>query len=350
MRKNWSPSNSRTDICDGISLVHLAKDLLGFLGDPDLIPEKVTAPVPMRKDNIPQEVKINPLVRMVVNCIKKKWQQEKMVFDQEDYRALHKAYWQHYDHRMFSLELTEEETDRLVACCREEGVTVNSALVAAVSAAQARHLSDDRQHPSIAVAGNLRERMVPPVGNELGFFAGAVSVSHEYNLKVDFWENTRLIHSKLQNLFTNKKLFAEPLMWSHLDPTYLEAINFKQLSRLVEGETDRAAKLQSFAQQEDVVSSILKRNKMDSLDKIFTGAAVTNLTRMDFPRRYGDLELDRLILKPGGAFPLATFNFILGAVTCSGKLSLVIEYAEQGVDTETMSAVKEHILELLRSA
>ena len=89
---------------------------------------------------------------------------------------------------------------------------------------------------------------------------------------------------------------------------------------------------------------------MDSLDKVFTGAAVTNLTRMGFPRKYGELELDRLILKPGGAFPLATFNFIVGAVTCSGKLSLVIEHAEQGVDTETMTAVKDQLLELLRGA
>lgn len=30
---------------------------------------------------------------------------------------------------------------------------------------------------------------------------------------------------------------------------------------------------------------------------------VTNLTRMDFPRKYGELELDRLIMNPGGAIP-----------------------------------------------
>ncbi len=40
------------------------------------------------------------------------------------------------------------------------------------------------------------------------------------------------------------------------------------------------------------------------LDPIFKGTAVTNLTSLDFPKTYGSLELDRLIMPPGGAFPL----------------------------------------------
>ena len=78
---------------------------------------------------------------------------------------------------------------------------------------------------------------------------------------------------------------------------------------------------------------------MDSLDRIVMGTAVTNLARMDFPRRYGTLELDRLIMHPGGAFPLVNVNLVLGAVTCSGKLSLVLEYAEEAVDSSTMEKI-----------
>jgi hypothetical protein len=40
--------------------------------------------------------------------------------------------------------------------------------------------------------------------------------------------------------------------------------------------------------------------------RVFMGTAVPDLIRMDFPRKYGALELDRLIMKPGGGFPLAT--------------------------------------------
>ena len=86
---------------------------------------------------------------------------------------------------------------------------------------------------------------------------------------------------------------------------------------------------------------------MDSLDKVFMGTAVTNLTRSDFPRKYGDLELDRLIMKPGGGFPLVTVNLVLGAVTTAGKLSLVIEYVEDNIDIGTMEKIKEEAMESL---
>ena len=52
-------------------------------------------------------------------------------------------------------------------------------------------------------------------------------------------------------------------------------------------------------------------------------------------------------MHPGGAFPLVNVNLVLGAVTCSGKLSLVLEYAEQAVDTETMEQIKDKAMAFL---
>jgi len=77
------------------------------------------------------------------------------------------------------------------------------------------------------------------------------------------------------------------------------------------------------------------------------GTAVTNLTRLDFPRQYGSFELDRLIMNPGGAYPLSFVNLVLGAVTCSGKLSLVLEFAEETMDTRTMEKIKDKAMEFL---
>jgi hypothetical protein len=77
------------------------------------------------------------------------------------------------------------------------------------------------------------------------------------------------------------------------------------------------------------------------------GTAVTNLTRLDFPRTYGKLELDRVIMNPGGAFPLADVNVVMGAVTCAGKLSVVVEYAEETIDTRTIENIKDTAMEFL---
>ena len=86
---------------------------------------------------------------------------------------------------------------------------------------------------------------------------------------------------------------------------------------------------------------------MDSLDRKIMGTAVTNLTNLDFPNHYGALALDRLIMVPGGAFPLTNINLLIGAVTCAGKLSLVVEFAEGAVDTRTMIQIKEKALDSL---
>ncbi len=59
------------------------------------------------------------------------------------------------------------------------------------------------------------------------------------------------------------------------------------------------------------------------------------------------MELDRLIMHPGGAFPLVNVNLVLWAVTCAGKLSLVVEYAKETVDTDTITKVKDIALEFL---
>jgi hypothetical protein len=40
-------------------------------------------------------------------------------------------------------------------------------------------------------------------------------------------------------------------------------------------------------------------------------------------------------------------NLVVGAVTCSGKLSLVVEYAEEAIDSSTIEKIKDKAMELL---
>lgn len=114
-------------------------------------------------------------------------------------------------------------------------------------------------------------------------------------------------------------------MWCYLDPTILHSLNFKMLGGLVPNQFSRYEKLSNFHKRKDVVSSLLQRKNMDSLENTIMGTAVTNLTRLAFPRQYGELQPERLLMNPGRAFPLGMVNLVPGAVTCSGKLSLVVE-------------------------
>ena len=326
-------------LCDGLSLAYLARDLMVHLGDPSRPVQVLPDPVPISRDNLPEDVSLSGIVRFLIQRINKKWEPEKIGFDQCDYRDLNEAYWANYSHRMLSVELSEAQTSALVERCRAEQVTVNSALTAAFVGAQCLVQGDKAYHSSIGVAASLRDRLPKPAGEDMGFYAGVVMLKYRYNSRKGFWDNARRLHQKVRPLFTNKNLFQDPLTWCYLDPSILEALNFKRLGGLVAPDAARVDKLNAFSKRDDVVLSLLKRERMDSLDRIVMGTAVTNLARMDFPRRYGTLELDRLIMHPGGAFPLVNVNLVLGAVTCSGKLSLVLEYAQEAVDSSTMEKI-----------
>jgi len=330
-----------------MSLAYLARDLMVHLGDPDRKVAVLPGPVPIDRDNIPADVSLNAIARFFIGRINERWEKEKIFFDQEDYRDLNQAYWMNYKHQMLSIELSEAQTLALVERCRKEDVTVNTALATAFAGAQYIFQGDESYDPNIGVAGSLRDRLPKPAGEAMGFYAGVVTLPFKYDRRRGFWENARRFHRKVKPLYTNKSLFTEPLTWSYLAPGILESFSFKMVGGLVPPHFTRYAKINAFSKRDDVVSSILKREKMDSLDRIIMGTAVTNLTRLDFPKEYGPLELDRLIMNPGGAFPLANVNLVLGAVTCAGKLSLVVEYAEETVDTGTVERIRDKAVEFL---
>ncbi len=334
-------------ICDGLSLAYLARDLMVHLGDPTRKVEVLLDPVPIDRDNLPEDVSLNPIVRFFINRINRKWEEDKTFFDQEDYENLNEAYWSNFEHKILSVELSEAQTSALVERCRKNGVTVNTALTAAFVGAQHVVQGDRSYHPIIGVGVNVRDRLRKPPGESMGFYAGVVMPKHKYDGRISFWENAQRLHKQLKPMYTNKNLFSDFVSWCYLEPAILEAVNFKKLGGLVAPRQSRCQRLSAFGKRDDVVLAILKRDKRESLDRLIMGTAVTNLGRLDFPTEYGPLELDRLIMQPGGAFPLVNVNLVLGAVTCSGKLSLVVEYAEQAVDTETMGKVKDKAMEFL---
>ena len=334
-------------ICDGISLAYLARDLMLYLGDPVREVEVLPAPPAITLDNLPSDVSQSSLVKFIINRMNRKWAEENVFFDQEDYRILTGAYWDSFHHELFAIELSEEETSALVARCKKENVTVNSALTAAFCCAQSFVEGEQSYHETIVVAANLRDRIPNLAGEGMGFYAGSVDLKFKYNHKRSFWENARKLHKNIQSKLTNKILFGDIHNWLYLDPTIFEAMNFKKLGGLVPPDSIRYEKLTAFSKKEDIVCRLLRRDNLESLEKKVWGTVVTNLGRLDFPKTYGALELDRLIMQPGGGIPLANVNLVLGAVTCSGKLSLVVEYAEEAVDKQTMEQIKDRAMECL---
>jgi NRPS condensation-like uncharacterized protein len=334
-------------ICDGMSLAYLARDLMVHLGDPTAKIQTLPAPEPISLTNLPSEVAPSGLIKYFINKIRQKWTDEIIHFDQQDYAALTEAYWENFSHEILTIEFSEMETTALVKRCRQEKVTVNTALITAFSGAQNVVMDQKPHHAKTVSAVSLRDRLPNSPGERMGYYALGMEVKYKYNSKKNFWENARSYHKKITANTSNKKVFGDLPSFLEMDSNIYEALSFKKLGTLVKPDSPSYKKLYNFGKREDVVVRLLQRAKMETLDAKLFGPAITNLGRLDFPITYGALELDRLIMQPGGAFPLVHVDMVLGVATCAGKLSLVIEYAEEAVDTVTMKKIKEKALAFL---
>jgi hypothetical protein len=219
------------------------------LGDPAHKVEALPAPPPITLDNLPDDVSQSWLAKFLINRMNQKWDEARVYFDHEDYKVLTQAYWDNYNHAILAIELSEAETSALVARCRKENVTVNSALTVAFVGAQRCVQGEKPYHRKIVVAASLRERIPDPPGEGVGMYAGGVELTFKYNPKRSFWHNAHKFHQKIQPKLMNKRLFSDLLNWLYLDPTLLEAINFKKLGGLVPPDSAQYEKLTSFSKR-----------------------------------------------------------------------------------------------------
>lgn len=198
-------------LCDGMSLAYLARDLMVQLGDPAREVEVLPDPIPIEVNNMPAEVSVNAVEKFFINRINKKWDADKIYFDQEDYENLNAAYWGNFTHQIISVELSESQTTALVQRCRKEEVTVNSALAAAFAGAQRIVQGEQPFHTNIGVAADLRDRMKKPSGEVMGFYAGLANLKYKYETSRSFWGNVRRFHQNVSPLYTNKILLKDLL-------------------------------------------------------------------------------------------------------------------------------------------
>jgi NRPS condensation-like uncharacterized protein len=168
-------------ICDGMSLAYLARDLMVHLGDPAVEAQVMAAPEPITLQNIPSEVAPSGLIKYFINKIKQNWADEYVNFDQADYEALNKAYWENFQHEILTIELSEAQTTALVKRCRQEHVTVNTALITAFSGAQNAVMDPQPHHAKTVSAVSLRERLPHPPGEGIGYYALGLEVKYQYN-------------------------------------------------------------------------------------------------------------------------------------------------------------------------
>lgn len=332
-------------ICDGLSLAYLGRDMLENIGTSDKSALEVVNPIPAGSDNLPEKLKVGGFIRSILDKMNRKFIADREFFDFADYKQLHSAYWKNFSHQMVSQTLSEEETGSIIKSCKANSVSVNSAMATAVCGARQQVLGINGVPEKHSIAVSIRDRLSIHPGQGMGFFAGSIDTRFTYREKSDFWKNALRYHKIIQSSMSDKNVFKNILNWSCLEQGIMESLNYKILGHL----TEIDSKTNLYSKKDDLVASLVRREKMDNIDNMLMATAVTNLGNLKFDRTYGNLELDSVVMNPGGAFPLSMVQLVVAASTVSGKLSILFEYEKNRMTEKQARSIMELTLKSLRS-
>jgi hypothetical protein len=170
-------------IADGLSMLFLLRDLLFFMenpGAPVAVLDAPASPDDILPARVRRRIPTTPVPFWVTYWLARTY--VKLRFGGAPAPVKGRA--QH--HR--SWDLTPEQTSRLRARCRREGVSVQSAICAAFLPA----------FPTVHTPVSLRSLLGRPVGESFGLYVGAAQVTMRYDERRGLWDNARRFHRRLR--------------------------------------------------------------------------------------------------------------------------------------------------------
>ncbi len=345
-------SSSVSEICvcihhlisDGMSLVFVLNELLQHLDNPDRETTPQIVSPPATPEIYPEGTSVGRLAKTYLKRINKKWQKEKIIFDQQDRLDLWEGFWKEYDFKLSTVELTKEQTSALIEKCREENVTVNSTLLIVLYHARELAWEKMNREATIASAVNTRNLLKADLENAVGLYAGGVTMKYRYDEKISFWENVRKFHKVMAKALKNADVYSIVMQQGLIDPTLMDAMLFYILGKFVQPHQSRYQKIAEFiGRKEGLVPKFMKSYGKNLSDQI-----ITNLGRINIPDTVRGFQVERAFFNPGAGFKAVA---PLGVVTAGGALTINLNYFEQNYSTEKMnklaSKAEEIILGLL---
>lgn len=335
-------------IGDGMALANLFRDILVCYADPDRELE-VRYP-PIIDDYLPLDsgFSIKKMVgRYFANKCNKRWRENPYSFSQEDMEAMHSTFFEKYRNKFLILHLDQNGTSDLLLRCRENEVTITSAVTTACIAAHDEVMGPfPKKRSNVSIAFDLRRRLTLPNEDIFCHFASGFQVPFRYQQKKPFWINVRKIHVRINKRL--KRVDTEAIrFFNRFDRTLIDALfNYGFQIPFLPEAFNRTENLASFMKDEkNVARTIGKKISVN-----ISGTTSTNLGRLDYPVAYGNLTLGGFYFIPsigGDMLPL-----LLGGVGFDGTVTFTLNYAERidgtGITTtEKMTMIQKRALEIL---
>jgi NRPS condensation-like uncharacterized protein len=310
-----------------MSLGYLLRDILTLVASPEQNIGEALIPPAVDSANVPTPPKSNWLMRLILNTINRKWTSKEIRFSEEDMKRMHDEFWRvNETPQVTAWSLGNDVTSRLVQKCRDEKITVNSALWTAFLSAQDEvHADRPSYRRRSAMAVNTRDKLLSPAGESFGFFASSLTVKLDYSPDKSFWDNARSVHAKITGELDKTNLFRM-LVSDLIHPTLLDSLYFQKYSLI----------------NESMPAKFLRKMGWHT---ITYGCALTNVGRFDIPTSYGSLELENVY---GPLFYSDVEEKMVGAITVNGNLSFLMAVNKSIADIA--QSLKESVVKNIQNA
>ncbi|NHI94301.1 MAG: hypothetical protein EAX96_17550 [Candidatus Lokiarchaeota archaeon] len=314
-------------ICDGLSLSFLIKHIMEFLANPNKPIEPIKNLPLVINENFPHKTKSPLIIRLIFSWLNRKWRKVKKTFSETEFKRMFNEIWKNKTRKVYIHEFSREISSRFVNRCKKEEVTVNSAFFAAMASAENKILYQNLKNKfKIGLPIDLRDKLIIPIGESLGLYAGAFSLWIKFDPSKKFWEQCRFFHKNIKKNFSDHKIFAISML-NLLEPNLIDALYFQTAGKI------DIPVVRTFTNIFGIIKPII-------------GVGITNLRTLELPEQYGDLKLDFLTFIPPCVM---NYNLVMGLWSFSGKIGFSFSYWEPNISEDTIKEIANQLINLIEN-
>ncbi|HZU87356.1 MAG TPA: hypothetical protein VFF78_07720 [Anaerolineaceae bacterium] len=315
-------------VCDGYSMTQVMGDAVALLNDPEREVTRPAFPPAVTWQNVTHSARDNLFLRVLVRVLNRVWPDGRVVTRQEGYEELHRSYWARQQNGLLAFELSPDETSALAARCRQRGVSVTGALVAAFLLAQADVLAIQPARYELTIAVSIRDRLVQLPDRAVGVYASSLDLALHPKLGNSFWKLAREGHARIHQGLGDRARILKPLVLNELDPLIADEL----IAGMSTNQWSGASRLLT-----RFVKIIRETRCMD----------VSNIGRIDLPEVGGPYRLETLLpfppMVPGG-------RMALNVLTVNGQMNIILKFRQNEMDDATVTRIKDRALSYLSGA
>ncbi len=210
-------------VCDGLSLIYLMEDIARFMhmgGVPS--PSRL---MQLHPDNMQEKFAFWPF-KLFAYFMHLKWRNIPFRLTSELINDLHQAYWDNHGAEIISVLLDEDLTSFIIDKAKRENVTVNTYLTWILLDSHRESTSRD-QLDQVLVSVNLRDRIMPNPGRQLGYFVTAVPLKFLRIMESGSHELQKL-QSAIQRKLKGRSMFNSLALY-FFDASFFDLIQLNKV-------------------------------------------------------------------------------------------------------------------------